>query len=337
MSIKCAILGATGMVGQRFVELLSGTKDLSTRDFEISALYASERSAGKRYRDACHWVLDSEMPESIADMEVVNYLPEADIYFSALPSGTAKDIERRLADKGCIVCSNASDNRMAEDVPLVIPEINSQHLELVKDRQGYIVANPNCSTIILCLALKPLSGFGIEALNVTTMQALSGAGYPGVSSMDIENNVLPYIKNEEDKIESEPLKIFGRLENRRIKRADFRISANCTRVNVIEGHTLSIQVRLRDNPDIEEIKEAFRSFKGLSLPSAPEKPVILREEEDRPQPRKDLGNGFSISVGRIRNDSVLGYKMFAVGSNTVRGAAGASILNAELLRASGHL
>ena len=336
--MKCAILGATGMVGQRFVELLSRTKE-----FEISALYASERSAGKNYREACHWVLDSEMPENVADMRVLNDLKgiDADIFFSALPSGTAGDVERRLASEGRVVCSNARDNRMVDDVPLVIPEVNPEHLGLIKGKKGYIIANPNCSTIVLCMALKPLFDFGIEAVSVTTMQALSGAGYPGVASLDIENNVIPFIANEEEKMESEPLKIFGSLEDGRIKSSDFKISASCTRVDVIEGHTLSIQLKLRDKPSIDKIKDAYRDFRGLpqelKLPLAPEIPVILREEQDRPQPRKDLADGFSISVGRVRRDEVLGYKLFAVGSNTVRGAAGAGILNAELLKALHYL
>jgi len=333
--MKCAILGATGMVGQRFVELLSRTKE-----FEISALYASERSAGKNYREACHWVLDSEIPESVADMIVLNDLKgiDADVFFSALPSGTAGDVERRLASEGRVVCSNARDSRMADDVPLVIPEVNPEHLELIKEKRGYIVANPNCSTIILCMALKPLYDFGIEAVSVTTMQALSGAGYPGVASLDIENNVIPFIANEEEKMESEPLKIYGKLRKNRIERAGFGISASCTRVNVIEGHTLSIQVKLRDAVESDEIREKFNSFRPLHrLPSSPALPIIVRGEENRPQPRKDMNDGLSISVGRIRKDAVMSCRFFAVGSNTVRGAAGASVLNAELLKALHYL
>jgi aspartate-semialdehyde dehydrogenase len=335
--LKCGILGATGAVGQRFVQLLSRHPD-----FIITSLYASERSAGKRYGER-RWMLEGDVPEGVKEMEVVtNTLDlDADIIFSALPGGLAKELERDFARRGYVVCSNTRDNRMEPDVPLVIPEINPEHLEMVKGRKGFVVTNPNCSTIVMCLALKPLEKFGIEAVNVTTLQALSGAGYPGVASLDILGNVLPYINGEEEKMESEPLKIFGRFRSGEIQNAQFKISASCTRVPVVEGHTISMQVKLSDAPSIEEVKEAYTGFEGLpqklSLPSAPNPPIVIREEEDRPQPRRDLGDGMGVTVGRVRKDEVLGYKLFAMGSNTIRGAAGASILNAELLAALGYI
>ncbi len=335
--LKCGILGATGAVGQRFVQLLS-----EHSDFELTSLYASERSAGKKYGER-NWMLEGDVPEEIRDVEVVtNTLDlDADIIFSALPGGLAKTLERKFAEKGYVVCSNTRDNRMENDVPLVISEVNPEHLEMVKDKRGFIVTNPNCSAIVMCMALKPLADFEIKAVNVTTLQAISGAGYPGVASLDILGNILPYIKGEEEKMESEPLKIFGKLNNGKIEKASFKMSASCTRVPVVEGHTISIQVKLGGSPTLEEIAEAYTSFEGmpqkLNLPSAPFPPVILKKEEDRPQPKRDLGDGMPVAVGRIRKDEVLGYKLFAVGSNTIRGAAGASILNAELLDALGYL
>ena len=336
---KCGIVGATGAVGQRFVQLLS-----KHPFFEITSLYASERSAGKSYVEACNWVLDGDVPEDIREMEVVTdtFDLDADILFSAMPGGLAKGLERRFAEKGYVVCSNSRDNRMEKGVPLVIPEVNPEHLEMVRGKSGFIVTNPNCSTIILSLALKPLfDDFGIEAVNVTTLQALSGAGYPGVASLNIINNILAFINGEEEKLENEPLKIFGKIEDNGIKPASFKISASCTRVPVLEGHTISVQLRLKKETSPERIEESFSSFRGLpqelKLQTAPLTPIVVRREDNRPQPRKDLGDGMSVTVGRIRRDRVLGYKFFVTGSNTIRGAAGASILNAELLMAQGYL
>ncbi|MBO4302754.1 aspartate-semialdehyde dehydrogenase [Methanosarcinaceae archaeon] len=339
--IKVGVLGATGNVGQRFVQALADHPW-----FEISALAASDRSAGKKYRDAADWKLGTEIPEAAADIEVVPIdakKVDADIVFSALPADLAQTIEPEFAKAGCIVASNAAAMRMEKDVPLVIPEVNPEHLGLIDIQRenrkwdGCIITNPNCSTIMMCVTLKPLMQFGINSINVATMQAISGAGYNGVYAMAIYDNVIPYIGGEEEKIERETLKILGTFNGSEIVNADIKVSAACNRVPVIDGHTETIWADLKSNPTPEEVRNAFLNFNpGLSdLPTEPKYPIIVRDEADRPQPRldRDMGKGMSVSVGRIRD----GIRYVAMGHNTVRGAAGASVLNAELLHKKGYL
>ncbi|MCW3136808.1 MAG: aspartate-semialdehyde dehydrogenase [Canidatus Methanoxibalbensis ujae] len=345
--IKAGVLGATGSVGQRFVQLLS-----SHPWFEIAAVFASERSAGREYSEVAKWFLPTEMPGEVAEMTVksLRELDDADvdIMFSALPRAVAADVEKRCAELGYAVSSNVAVHRLEEDVPLVIPEVNASHLALIghqKKRRGwdgFIVTNPNCSTIILTISLKPLMEFRIEEVHVATMQAVSGAGYAGVTSMAILDNIIPFIAKEEEKMEREPLKILGTLEGDRIVDASFKISASCHRVPVIDGHTEAVWVRFAETVTAEDVKSAFESFKSeLKTPFSPKNPIIVREEEDRPQPRldRDAEKGMSISVGRIRESKGEGseIKYIVLGHNTIRGAAGASILNAELLVELGYL
>ncbi|MDK2892524.1 aspartate-semialdehyde dehydrogenase [Methanohalophilus sp.] len=340
-TIRAGIIGATGAVGQRFVQAL-----VDHPWFEITSLAASEKSAGKQYRDAANWRLDVPLPESVADMEVVPVEPskvDADVVFSALPASSAKIAEEAFAKNGFAVASNASAYRMVEDVPLVIPEVNADHLDLIEVQQdnrgwdGYIITNPNCSTIMMTLTFKPLMQFGLSNVTVATMQAVSGAGYDGVSSMAILDNIIPYIGNEEDKLETEPQKLLGEFDGSQIVKADFEVSASCHRVPVMDGHTEAIWATMDDDPSPEEVREAFLEFdpKLGDLPTEPEKALIVRDEEDRPQPRLDrnAGNGMSVSVGRIRE----GIRYIAMGHNTIRGAAGASVLNAELLHKAKRL
>jgi len=340
--ISVGVLGATGAVGQRFVEQLQ-----SHPWFELTSLAASERSAGKLYRDAVRWRLSSQFPEELGEMEVVNASnPEqvdAKVVFSALPSGIAAGLEDRYADAGFVVASNASANRMKDDVPLVIPEVNASHLALVdvqKDRRGrdgFVVTNPNCSTIVLTLALKPLVDMGIVDVKVATMQAVSGAGFEGVSSMAILDNVIPFISGEEKKMETEPLKLLGVLDGDHVKNANFSMSASCHRVPVMDGHTEAVWVEFGRDVSPEEVREAMLGFEhGLSgLPSLPERSLLVWDAEDRPQPRldRDIGRGMTVSVGRIRD----GIRFIAMGHNTIRGAAGASVLNAELMVQKGMI
>jgi len=345
--IKVGILGATGMVGQRFVQLLADHPW-----FEISALAASERSVGMPYGEACNWVVSKDMPAVVKDMVVQECEPDlaCRLVFSALPAEVAGLIEEEFAAAGYAVSSNARNHRLDHDVPLLVPEVNPDHLALIETQRqrrgwkGFIVTNPNCSTAQLVLALKPLwDRFGITALSVVTMQALSGAGYPGVPSLDILDNVIPYIGGEEEKVEREPLKLFGRLKGETIEEAQMVISAQCNRVGTREGHLEAVSVKLGQQASREEVVEALRDFRGplqgLGLPSAPQCPIVVREEMDRPQPRldRDEGSGMSVVVGRVRECPVLDYKFLVLGHNTVRGAAGAAILNAELLKAQGYI
>ena len=343
--VNVGILGATGMVGQRFIQLLDNHPD-----FEITALAASSRSAGKKYKDATTWYLDEAMPESVKDIEVVETTPEAmdndvDIVFSSIPTELASKIEKDFA-KDYVVASNASAHRMKKNIPLVIPEVNPEYLDMIEDQQkennwdGFIVTNPNCSTIALTLSLKPIvDNFDVNAIRVSTMQAVSGAGYDGVPSMAIVDNLVPYIGSEEEKMESETLHLLGNYDGEKVNDADFKLSASCHRVPVIDGHTEAVFIELAEDFDIEDIKEKMANFKGLpqelNLFSAPENPVIVKEEENRPQPRMDrnAGNGMSVSVGRVRKDQIFdnSLKYVLVGHNTIRGAAGASVLNAELI------
>lgn len=338
MRYKVAVLGATGMVGQKFIQLLENHPW-----FEISALMASDRRVGKAYGDEVQWLVSQDVPETVRDMEMLPMDPkkvDADIVFSALPSDVAREVETKFASAGFAVASNASAYRMESDVPLVIPEVNPDHLGLIEVQKknrgwdGFIVTNPNCTTIVLVLTLKPLMDLGLNEVNVATMQALSGAGYPGVPSMAITDNVIPFIKGEEDKVETEPLKLLGRFDGEKVSFADLRVSASCHRVPVLDGHTEAVFARFERRVDVDEIIEAFGSLKPIKgLPTSPDRVIIVRDEPDRPQPRldRDAGNGMSVVVGRVRKDGERGVKYIAMGHNTIRGAAGASILNAELM------
>ncbi len=345
--IDVAILGATGAVGQRFIQLLEGHPW-----FRIAELVASERSAGQRYRDAARWVLSGGPGDEIAEQEV---LPldadlQSKLVFSALPSNIAKEIEWHLAEAGHVVCSNASAYRMAEEVPILLPEANAEHVELVNvQRQkhgwaGGIVTNSNCTSAPVVMAFAPLRQFGIEAAQIVSQQAISGAGYPGVPSLDIMDNVIPYIGGEEPKLETEPRKMLGALAGDHIEFLDTVMSATCTRVPVLDGHLVSISVRFAEEVSEDDLIAAWTDFVGPDpvpgLPTAPPQPVIYRHEPDRPQPRKDrdAGNGMSTVVGRLRPCPVMGgWKFLAIAHNTVRGAAGCSILNAEVLVEKGLL
>ncbi len=351
--LKVAVLGATGLVGQRFVKLLA-----EHPFFDIVALTASPKSAGKRYRDATKWILGSEFPEKVKDLKVLETTPEAvkhcgysvDIVFSALPSSIAREIEPQFAMEGFKVVSNASAMRMFDDVPLIIPEVNPDHLNLLKVQhkrrgwKGFIVTSPNCSTSILTLTLKPIMDrLGIESVHVVTMQAVSGAGFSGVTSMAIIDNAIPFIAGEEEKIQSETLKILGTLSEDNIKMADFKISASCNRVCVIDGHMECVFLKTSCDAEIEEVEKLLSSFKSLpqqlKLPLAPENPIIVRREVDRPQPRldRDEGKGMSVVVGRIRKGIDGWFKYVVLGNNVVRGAAGNAILIGELLVKSGFV
>ncbi len=345
---KVAILGATGAVGQRYIQLLQGHPW-----FEIEVLAASERSAGKKYKEACNWVMESELPKEIGNMtiadanvEAVEKAGDVDFIFTSLPGDLAGPVEEQFAAL-YPVFSKASAHRMEKDVPLIIPEVNPDHLQLIPIQQknrgwkGFISTDPNCSTIQMAITLKPLMQFGLSQVMVTTMQALSGAGYPGVPSLDILDNVVPYIGKEEEKMESESNKILGVFDGKTVKNASFAVSASCNRVHVKDGHLESIYVKLEKKPSVAQVEEAFSNFKGepqkLKLPSAPENPIVVRKEANRPQPRfdRDAGNGMSVTVGRIRSDPILTMKYMCLGHNTIRGAAGGGILSAEFAVAKG--
>ena len=344
--LEVGILGATGMVGQQFVRLLEGHPW-----FKTAWLGASERSEGRSYREAMKWRLSTPPPESVLSMGVEACSPgrAPKILFSALDAGAAKDIEPAFAAAGHVVVSNARSFRMFADVPLVIPEVNPDHLSLIARQRrergwtGAIVTNPNCSTVVLTVVLAALRKFGISRVMVTTLQAVSGAGYPGVASLDILGNVVPAISGEEEKMESETQKILGTLERENVTPHPMVVSATTTRVPVIDGHTESVSIELEQRPSLEAVRAALESFRGrpqeLRLPSAPPAPIVYMEAADRPQPRLDVerGNGMTVSVGRIRPCSILGTKLVALGHNTVRGAAGAAILNAEMMVAEGML
>jgi len=342
--IKVGILGATGSVGQKFIELLQNHPW-----FEIAELGASERSSGKKYADATNWIMKSSLQKDIADLEVKSCMPnfEAKLIFSGLDSSVAEEIETDFANAGYFVISNSRNHRFDKDVPLMIPEVNPEHLTLIEKQpyKGAIITNPNCSTIGMVLALKPLhDAFKIKKINVVTMQALSGGGYPGVPSMDILDNVIPYIGGEEEKMESEPRKILGKLgDGEIIFDNDIQISAQCNRVAVIDGHLETIQVEFENKPSKKEIIEVWNNFKSvpqeLELPFAPKQPIHYFEENNLPQPKlqRDLDKGMAASVGRLREDPLFHYKFIVLSHNTIRGAAGGTILNAELLKAKGYL
>jgi aspartate-semialdehyde dehydrogenase len=341
------ILGATGVVGQRFIQLLEGHPW-----FEVAWLAASDRSAGQAYGDAVRWRLKTAIPANIREMPISPAGPEGAprVIFAALDAGIARELEPKFAEAGCAVVSNSSAFRMQQDVPLVIPEVNPDHLVLIEQQSwrkksgGYIVTNPNCSAIGLVVALAPLhQKFGVESLFVTTMQAVSGAGYPGVASLDILGNVIPFIKSEEEKMEEETKKLLGTLNSNHVQDAGFSMTAHCNRVAVEDGHTESVSVKLTKKVGIDEVLAAFRDFRSkpheLGCPLAPEQPVVYDAAPDRPQPRFDLdrGNGMTVSVGRLRPCGVLDYKFTVLSHNTIRGAAGAALLNAELLKVQGYL
>jgi aspartate-semialdehyde dehydrogenase len=345
---RVGILGATGTVGQRVIHML--------RDhpyFEVTALAASDRSDGKRFIEACKWKLPVEMPESVKNITLQPNKPplDCDVIISSLPSDIALETENAFAAAGYPVISNSSSYRMQADVPLVVPEINPDHLDIIPQQKknrgydkGYIVTNPNCTTIGLVMALAPLQqAFGVEAVMMTSMQAISGAGYPGVPSMDILDNVIPHIGGEEEKVEEEPQKILGKIGALGIEAAPFLVSAQCNRVAVQDGHLESIRVKLSKKTTAEEVAAVLASFTGLpqelKLPTAPARPIIIRTEPDRPQPRldRDAEGGMATSVGRISKDTIFDFKFTLISHNTVRGAAGAAILNAELLLAKGLL
>ena len=342
--ISVGILGATGSVGQKFIELLHNHPW-----FEVAEVAASEKSAGKKYKEAVNWFLSSSIPESVENLVVQNCEPtlKSKLVFSGLDSSVAGDVESAFAKAGYVVVSNSKNHRMDIDVPLLVPEVNGNHLELIhsqKFNNGCIVTNPNCSVIGLVIALKPLlDNFGIEAVNVVTMQALSGAGYPGVSSLDIVDNVIPYISGEEPKLEAEPKKIFGLLNSNSIKDLDLKVSAQCNRVQVIDGHTECVQVKLSKQTSEKEIIDAWKNFKAdpqkLKLPLAPLHPIYYFENEKYPQPRihRNIDKGMAISIGRLRKDTLFDYKFVILSHNTVRGAAGGAILCAELMKAKGYL
>lgn len=342
--IPVGILGATGTVGQKFVELLTAHPW-----FEIVALAASDRSSGKKYKEAVRWNMAKPLAEKIGAMEVLpctSPLP-CKVVFSGLDSTVAGDIEAQFAEAGYTVISNAKNHRMDPEVPLLIPEVNSDHLQLIsqkRKRKGVIVTNPNCSVVGLTIALKPLlDRWGIETANVVTLQALSGAGYPGIPSMDILDNVIPFIEGEEKKVETEPLKILGTLQNESILPYPLRLSAQCTRVAVADGHMACISVKFKDPATHEEIIKAWREFRGkpqeLALPSAPNMPIHYLEDEKHPQPKlhRNQENGMAISIGRLRKCPLLDWKFVILSHNTIRGAAGCALLNAELMLKTGCL
>jgi aspartate-semialdehyde dehydrogenase len=334
------------MVGQQFVRLLAGHPW-----FKTAWLAASERSEGRTYREAMKWRLSSIPPADVLDMTVDACTPghAPKILFSALDAAAAKDIEPAFAAAGHIVVSNARSYRMEPSVPLVIPEVNSDHLTLIARQRrergwkGAIVTNPNCSTVVLSIVLAPLRQFGLARVMVTTLQAVSGAGYPGVASLDIVGNVVPFISGEEEKMESETQKILGTFERDAVTPYPVTVSATTTRVPVVDGHSESVSIEFAQKPTLGDVRAALESFRGrpqeLRLPTAPPAPIVYLDQADRPQPRLDVerDNGMTISVGRLRPCAVLGTKLLALGHNTVRGAAGAAILNAEIMVAEGML
>jgi len=345
--LPVGILGATGVVGQRFIQMLEHHPW-----FEVAWLAASDRSEGKVYAEAARWRLKTPIPPAVAKMQVSPATPDSapKVIFAALDSSIAAELEPRFADAGCAVVSNSSALRMKEDVPLVIPEVNSGHIKLIdiqgwrKKSGGYVVTNPNCSAIGLVLALAPIQQhFGLDTVMAVTMQAVSGAGYPGVASLDILGNVIPFIRNEEEKMEEETRKLLGSLNGSKVIPGAFAMSAQCNRVAVEDGHTESVSVRLKKKARPEEIIPAWNSYRAepqeLKLPSAPDRPVVYLDANDRPQPRfdVDMGAGMTAAVGRLRPCGVLDWKFTVLSHNTIRGAAGAAVLNAELLKAKGYL
>ncbi len=344
--IEVGILGATGMVGQHFIRFLDGHPL-----FDLTWLGASERSAGKRYSDAAKWHLGAMTPEAIRDLKVEEAKPgnAPQLVFSAMDASVATEIEQAFAKAGHVVVSNSRNHRMDRDVPLLVPELNPDHLKLIPGQQrargwkGQIVTNPNCSTIVLTMGLGPLKQFGITRIVATTLQAISGAGYPGVPSMDIVGNVIPFIGGEEEKMQQETQKILGSYASDHIEPLAAKVSAHCNRVPVVDGHTVTVSVEFSSKPAEADLRHAFETFSSVpqarNLPSAPKRPVQYMAEGDRPQPRKDAERerGMAAFVGRLRPCPVFDWKFVAMGHNTIRGAAGAAILNAELMHSEGLL
>ncbi len=346
-TLEVGILGATGMVGQRLVSLLENHPW-----FELTWLAASERSAGKKYSEACNWRLREPLPERVRGLPVEECKPgrAPQLLFSSLDSSVAGDVEKDFALAGHAVVSNSSNYRMDPDVPLLIPEVNPDHLALVRVQRkergwgGMIVTNPNCTAVGLVMSLAPLEKkFGLEKVMMTSLQAVSGAGYPGVPTLDILGNVIPFISGEEEKVEREAHKLLGRMTDGRVQPAEFALSAQCNRVLVEDGHTESISVSLKSKATVEDLLEAWRNFRALPqerrLPSAPERPIVVRSERDRPQPKFDAQTegGMATVIGRVRPCPVLHFKYIALSHNTIRGAAGAALLNAELMKSEGYL
>ena len=347
MKIAVGVLGATGAVGQKFIKLLEDHPW-----FTVTEVAASERSAGRLYREVVAWKQATPIPGSVGELEVRPCAPglKCRVVFSGLDAAVAGQVEESFAQAGYVVLSNSRNHRLDEDVPLVIPEVNPDHLGLLpiqrqnRGSRGYIVTNSNCSTMFLAMALAPLhKAVGVEKVVVTTMQAISGAGYPGVASLDILGNVIPYIGGEEEKMEIETRKILGRFNGRSVDLADFAVSAQCNRVPVEDGHTESVAVKLKKPAAAEEVIGTWGGFRGLPqqlrLPNAPDEPLFYDSEPDHPQPRlhADRGAGMTVSIGRLRPCGVLDWKFTVLSHNTLRGAAGAALLNAELLKAQGYL
>lgn len=347
--IRVGVLGATGAVGQRFSQLLT-----DHAYFDLMVLAASDRSADKTYKEATNWILTQPMPDHLAGMRVQEMSIDLDceLVFSALPTDSAREWESRFAAAGYGVFSNAGAHRMDEDVPLLIPEVNPEHLDLLTRQQasrgwnrGFIVTNPNCTSIPMTMALAPLQAkFGVEAVIVTSMQAVSGAGYPGVPSLDAIDNIIPFVaESEEIKMNKEPNKMLGTLKGEQVEPAGVNISAHCNRVPVSDGHLVTVSVRFKQKPSQGDILKAWQTWEPLpqklSLPSAPQPPLVIRAEENRPQPRldRDAGKGMATTVGRLRPCSVFDVRFVALAHNTIRGAAGGSVLNAELMYAQGKL
>lgn len=345
--IDVAILGATGAVGQRFIQLLDNHPW-----FRVAEVIGSSRSAGKSYGEAAHWILNGNPPADVANLTVkaLDDSFDSPIVFSALPKEAAITREMELAAAGYVVCTNASANRMVEDVPLLLPEVNAEHIQLIDvQRQnrgwttGALIANSNCTVMPVVMALKPLVKYGITKLHLVSEQAISGAGYPGVSSMDILDNIVPYVPSDENKMETESLKMLGTFSDGIIDELQMIVGATCTRVPVIDGHVVNMSVELAEKPDFDTIINDWTTYQGIepisSLPSAPEYPLQYLTQIDRPQPRRDrdAGNGMMTSIGRLRECPILGYKFASLTHNTIRGAAGCSILNAELLAVKGYI
>jgi aspartate-semialdehyde dehydrogenase len=344
--IEVGILGATGMVGQHFIKFLDGHPW-----FQLTWLGASERSAGKRYAEAAKWHLGAAPPDSIGGLTVAEAKPgnAPKLLFSAMDASVATEIEQAFAHAGHVVVSNSKNHRMDRDVPLLVPEINPDHLRLIPGQQrargwqGQIVTNPNCSTVVLTMGLAPLKQFGITRVIATTLQAISGAGYPGVPSMDIMANVIPFIGGEEEKMQQETQKILGHFAGDRIEPLAAKVSAHCNRVPVVDGHTVTVSVEFSSSPSEADLRNAFETYSSVpqerNLPSAPKHPVQYLHEADRPQPRRDAerDRGMAAFIGRLRPCSVFDWKFVALGHNTVRGAAGAAVLNAELMHSEGLL
>jgi len=344
--IEVGVLGATGMVGQQGVQWLQGHPW-----FELKWLGASDRSAGKKYREATSWRLDGAMPESAAELRVEESQPgrAPRLIFSAMDASVATEIESALAQAGHSVISNSRNHRMEPDVPLLVPEINPEHLQLIPHQRrrrgwsGQVVTNPNCSTVVLAMALAPLKPFGITRVIATTLQAISGAGYPGVAAVDINNNVIPFVSGEEEKMQQETQKILGEFAGEEIRPLPVKVSAHCNRVPVMDGHTVTLSVELSRKPSEQEVLAAVEKFTGVpqqrGLPSAPRQPLLYLPDRDRPQPRRDAERerGMAVCLGRLRPCPVLDYKFVALGHNTIRGAAGAAVLNAELMYSEGFL